>query len=65
MGAFQIAGFQNIIGTLWKVSDSFSLNIAREVYKGVQESKTQEKERKKEVKKAKTERKQRVCYFRS
>ena len=35
MGACQIAGFQNIIGTLWKVSDSFSVNIAREVYKGV------------------------------
>ncbi|OJJ72522.1 hypothetical protein ASPBRDRAFT_84245, partial [Aspergillus brasiliensis CBS 101740] len=37
MGACQIAGFQNVIGTLWKVSDAFSVNIAREVYKGVLE----------------------------
>lgn len=31
MGACQVAGFQNIVGTMWKVSDSFCVQIANSV----------------------------------
>ncbi|KAG5770588.1 hypothetical protein H9Q69_002205 [Fusarium xylarioides] len=33
IGACQLAGFQNVIGTLWAVSDEKCLTVARDVYK--------------------------------
>lgn len=38
MGAWQIAGFQNVIGTLWNVSDEFSMQMALAVYLGLQDN---------------------------
>jgi tetratricopeptide (TPR) repeat protein len=35
MGACQIAGFQNVVGSLWAVSDSKCLNVARVVYETI------------------------------
>ena len=32
MGACQVAGFQNVVGTLWEVSDVFCVQMAVEVY---------------------------------
>lgn len=33
MGAFQLAGFQHVIGSLWEVSDAKSADVAKYVYK--------------------------------
>ncbi|KAF4996425.1 hypothetical protein FGRMN_4482 [Fusarium graminum] len=33
MGAFQLAGFQHVIGSLWSVSDRSSSQVAEDVYK--------------------------------
>lgn len=33
MGACQLAGFQHVIGSLWEVSDKYSVDIAAEVYR--------------------------------
>ena len=34
-GAFQLAGFQHVIGTLWQIGQHFSLNVSRDVYSAI------------------------------
>jgi CHAT domain-containing protein len=33
--ACQLAGFQHVVGSLWEVSDQYSVNVAEEVYKTI------------------------------
>jgi CHAT domain-containing protein len=33
--ACQLAGFQHVVGSLWEVSDRYSVNVAEEVYKTI------------------------------
>jgi tetratricopeptide (TPR) repeat protein len=33
MGAFQVAGFRHVVGSLWVLNDNFSLKVARGVYR--------------------------------
>lgn len=37
ISAFQLAGFQHVVGTLWEVSDKHCVNVARILYKTLQE----------------------------
>ncbi|KAK6523149.1 hypothetical protein TWF694_006044 [Orbilia ellipsospora] len=35
VSACQLAGFQNVVGSLWEVSDSYSVEMAREMYQTI------------------------------
>jgi CHAT domain-containing protein len=37
ISAFQLAGFQHVVGTLWEVSDKHCVDVARILYKTLQE----------------------------
>ena len=37
VGAFQLAGFRHVIGTLWEVSDSHCVDVARVVYETIRD----------------------------
>lgn len=38
ISAFQLAGFQHVIGTLWEVNDKVCVDIAKVVYEGIKDS---------------------------
>jgi CHAT domain-containing protein len=37
VSACQLAGFQQVVGSLWEVSDMYSVDAAREVYEAVKD----------------------------
>jgi CHAT domain-containing protein/tetratricopeptide (TPR) repeat protein len=38
MAAYHLAGFQNVVGSLWEISERFSVDVAKEVYNVIKDS---------------------------